>query len=204
MRTDGARHAAGAAPLAAIVLSLAVFAVPSQAEAHIIQGPVGGFTSGLAHPFLGADHLLAMLAVGIWGAQMGGTRIWSLPVTFPLVMAIGGILGMTGFPLPHVELGIALSMLALGAAIAFTWRPAEWIALLLIAVFAICHGYAHGVELPNAAEPAAYATGFVVATGTIHVIGIGIGLLLGKLFDRWFSRGLGGAISIAGLYFLIA
>ena len=74
----------------------------------------------------------------------------------------------------------------------------------MIAVFAICHGYAHGVELPNAADPAAYATGFVVATGTIHLIGIAIGLSLGKLFDGWLSRGLGGVIAAAGVYFLLA
>jgi urease accessory protein len=118
-------------------------------------------------------------------------------------MILGGFLGMAGVPLPHVETGIALSMLVLGAAIVLAWHPPEWVALTVIAFFAICHGYAHGVELPNAADPAAYATGFVIATGTIHVIGIGIGLSLGKLFDGWFSRGLGGGIVAGGLYFLL-
>jgi len=178
--------------------------VPALAEAHITEGPVGGFSAGIAHPFTGLDHLTAMLAVGIWGAQMGGRSVWTLPVTFPLVMTVGGVLGMAGVPLAHVETGIALSMLVLGAAIVLAWRPPEWAALAVIAVFAICHGYAHGVELPNAADPAAYATGFVVATGTIHLIGIGIGLSLGRLFDGWFARGLGGGIIAAGLYFLLA
>jgi urease accessory protein len=178
--------------------------VPELAEAHVTQGPIGGFSAGIAHPFSGLDHLMAMLAVGIWGAQMGGRSVWSLPVTFPLVMTVGGVLGMAGVPLPHVETGIALSMLVLGAAIVLAWRPHEWAALAVIAFFAICHGYAHGVELPNAADPAAYATGFVIATGTIHIIGIGIGLSLGKLFDGWFSRGLGGGIVAGGLYFLLA
>jgi len=177
--------------------------MPEVAQAHVTEGPIGGFTAGIAHPFTGIDHLTAMLAVGIWGAQMGGRSVWTLPVTFPLVMTIGGILGMAGVPLSHIETGIALSMLVLGAAIVLAWRPPEWVALAVIAVFAICHGYAHGVELPDAADPAAYATGFVVATGAIHVIGIGIGLSLGKLFHGWFSRGLGGGVAAAGLYFLL-
>jgi urease accessory protein len=178
--------------------------LPPGAEAHVTAGPIGGFASGLEHPFFGLDHLIAMLAVGIWGAQMGGRRVWTLPVTFPLVMAVGGVIGMAGVALSHIETGVALSMLAFGAVIAFAWRPPEWVALGLVAVFAICHGYAHGVELPNAADPAAYAVGFVIATGTIHVIGIGVGLSLGKLFDGRFARGLGGAVAAAGLYFLVA
>ena len=174
------------------------------ALAHIVAGPLGGFGSGFSHPLFGLDHLLAMLAVGIWGAQMGGRSIWTLPVTFPLVMAFGGVLGMVGFPLPDVEIGIALSMLVLGLAIAFAWRPFEPVAMLIVAVFAIFHGYAHGVELPRAADPVAYSVGFVLATGTIHLCGIGIGLLIGTLFDGKISRGLGGAIAAGGLYFLWA
>jgi urease accessory protein len=167
-------------------------------------GAVGGFQSGLAHPIFGPDHLLAMLAVGIWGAQMGGRRIWTLPVTFPLIMALGGLLGMSGFFLPHVEMGIALSMVALGLAIALAWKPVEWVALGLIGVFAIFHGYAHGVELPNAADPASYAAGFVAATGFIHVVGIGIGLLLAGLFGGWLVEGLGAGIALAGFLFAVS
>ena len=178
------------------------FAVP--AEAHEIAGNAGGFASGFKHPLFGFDHLLAMLAVGIWGAQMGGRRVWALPMTFPLIMALGGIAGMAGLYLPEVEFGIALSVLVLGLAIAFAWRPFEPVALLLIAVFAVFHGYAHGLELPSAADPASYSAGFVIATGLIHVVGIGIGLLIGKLFDGWVSRGLGAAIAAGGVYFLWA
>lgn len=185
------------------VVTLAFFAA-GPAEAHVAGGLLGGFASGLQHPIFGLDHLLAMLAVGIWGAQMGGSRVWTLPVTFPLIMAFGGIAGMTGLYLPSVEIGIALSVLALGLAIAFAWRPFEPVALAMIAVFAVFHGYAHGVELPGAADPAAYATGFVIATGAIHVAGIGIGLALGTLFRGWVSRGLGAAIAVSGLYFLWA
>lgn len=132
---------------------------------------------------------------------MGGRNIWTLPVTFPLIMAAGGILGMSGFALPHVELGIALSVFVLGLAIALAWKAPEWVALLLIALFAVCHGYAHGVELPNAVDPASYAIGFVVATGLIHVAGIAIGLLLGRPWKGQLSRALGAAIAVTGLYF---
>ena len=134
---------------------------------------------------------------------MGGPNVWTLPVTFPIVMAAGGILGMSGFILPYVELGIALSVLILGLAIAFAWKPPEWVALLLIAVFAVFHGYAHGVELPSAVDPASYAVGFVVATGLIHLLGIVLGLLIGLLLNGRLSQTLGGAIALAGLYFAI-
>ena len=185
------------------VFMLAVM-VPALAHAHVGAGPIGGFTAGIAHPFTGFDHLMAMLAVGIWGAQMGGRAVWALPVTFPLIMAAGGLAGMLGLPLPHVELGIALSILALGAAIAVAWRPIELIALVLIGIFAVCHGYAHGVELPTAADPADYAAGFVIATGMIHVLGVGVGLALSKPFNGRFARSLGALIAVGGVYFLVA
>jgi urease accessory protein len=173
------------------------------AAAHTGAEILGGLASGFQHPLFGFDHLLAMLAVGIWGAQMGGRAVWSLPVTFPLIMAMGGLAGMLGIDLPSVETGIALSLLVFGVVIAFAWRPFEIVALALIAVFAICHGYAHGVELPAAADPAAYSAGFVMATGLIHVLGIGIGLVSARTLDGLLSRGLGGAIAVSGIYFLL-
>jgi urease accessory protein len=176
--------------------------VAHPAAAHVVSDPGSGFLSGLQHPLFGLDHLFAMLAVGIWGAQMGGRRVWSLPVTFPLIMALGAIIGMAGVVLPAVEAGIAISVVALGLSIAFAWRPPEIVALLLVAVFAICHGYAHGLELPDAADPAAYAAGFVIATGVIHLFGIGIGLVVGRVYRGRVSRGLGVAIAAAGVYFL--
>jgi urease accessory protein len=184
------------------LISLACLSFP--ALAHTEEGAVGGLLSGFSHPLFGLDHLLAMLAVGIWGAQMGGRLIWTLPVAFPLVMAAGGLLGMAGFTIPHVETGIALSVLALGLVITLALRPPEAIALLLIAIFAIFHGYAHGIEMPSAADPAAYGAGFVAATGLIHVAGIGIGLTLGRLWNGQLSRGIGGLIAAAGVYFLVA
>ncbi|MBZ9708851.1 HupE/UreJ family protein [Mesorhizobium sp. ESP7-2] len=177
--------------------------MPTAVQAHIIQSGSGGFGSGFEHPLTGPDHFLAMFAVGLWGAQIGGRSIWTLPVAFPLIMVLGGIAGIAGIPLPGVEIGIALSIIALGLAIACAWRPAEWMALLLIAVFAICHGYAHGAELPNAADPADYAIGFVIATGLIHLLGIGVGLVLGKPFGGRLSQVLGGLIAVGGIYFLV-
>jgi urease accessory protein len=198
---DLARHRLGAF----LALVLVLIAAPTGgAFAHIIAGTAGGFGQGFEHPLTGADHFLAMFAVGIWGAQMGGRAVWALPVTFPLIMAAGGLAGMLGLPLPHVELGIALSILALGAAIAFAWHPIEIIALVLIGIFAICHGYAHGVELPSAADPADYAAGFVIATGLIHLLGVGVGLALGRPFGGRLARTLGGAIAAGGVYFLVA
>jgi urease accessory protein len=190
---------------AALALVIPLILVPgSGALAHIIQGSASGFGQGFEHPLTGADHFLAMFAVGVWGAQMGGRAVWALPVAFPLIMAAGGLAGMLGLPLPHVELGIALSILALGSAIALAWRPVEADALILIGIFAICHGYAHGVELPSAADPADYAAGFVIATGLIHILGVGVGLGLGRPFDGRLARTLGAVIAAGGIYFLVA
>lgn len=200
MLTAG-RYAAGFLILLTLGVCLAL--LPQSAAAHIIQGAQGGFGSGFAHPLTGPDHFLAMFAVGLWGAQMGGRSVWTLPVTFPLIMVVGGIIGMAGLPLPAIEIGIALSIMALGLAIALAWRPAEWIALILIAYFALCHGYAHGAELPLSADPADYAIGFVLATGMIHLFGIGVGLGLNKPVGGRLARGLGALIGAGGIYFLV-
>lgn len=192
-----------AAAGASFVTGLWFYLLPGPAAAHIIQGAQGGFGSGFAHPLTGPDHFLAMFAVGLWGAQMGGRQVWTLPVTFPLVMVAGGIAGMLGVPLPGIEIGIALSILALGLAIALAWHPAEWAALTLIAYFAVCHGYAHGAELPLAADPADYAIGFVLATGMIHLFGIGVGLALNKPAGGRLARALGALIGVGGIYFLV-
>ncbi len=189
--------------VATTALVIGLIGLPDAAAAHIIRGAQGGFGSGFEHPLTGPDHFLAMFAVGLWGAQMGGRQVWTLPITFPLIMVIGGIIGIAGLPLPAVEIGIALSIMALGLAIALAWRPAEWIALILIAYFALCHGYAHGAELPLSADPADYAIGFVLATGMIHLLGIGVGLGLNKPVGGRLSRGLGALIGLCGIYFLV-
>jgi urease accessory protein len=190
-------------PLAIIGLALGLWMIPQIVQAHIIQTGAGGLASGFEHPLTGPDHFLAMFAVGLWGAQMGGRPVWTLPVTFPLIMVVGGIAGILGIPLPGAEIGIALSIIALGLAIAFAWRPAEWVALALISVFAICHGHAHGAELPRAADPADYAIGFVLATGLIHLFGIAVGLGLDKPYGGRFARALGALLVPGGVYFLV-
>ncbi len=179
-----------------------VLAMVVLAEAHSGQGLAGGFTSGFLHPISGLDHVVAMVSVGLWGAFLGAPAIWLLPVVFPLVMAFGGVLGVAGVPLPGVEIGIALSAIVLGIMVAAAAKPPIWIAAVLVGIFAIFHGHAHGTELPNAANPLAYSLGFVVATGLLHLSGIAFGLL-----DRFPSgkiaiRVLGGVVSLIGLGFL--
>jgi len=188
-----------------LVLCLGLaFGLAESAWGHTASGPLGGFFSGFRHPVFGFDHLLAMFAVGVWGAQIGGRSVWELPVAFPLIMAIGGALGIAGVPLPFTEILVALSMVVLGSAIAVAWRPPAWASIGVVRLFALFHGHAHGVELPAAADPVAYGIGFVLATGLIHVAGIGFGLVLGKAYQGKVSRIAGGAIALCGLYFLFA
>jgi len=179
--------------------------LPQAAAAHITATGSGGLAAGFAHPLTGADHFLAMFAVGLWGAQIGGRSVWSLPVTFPLIMVLGGAAGILGVEVSGaaIETGIALSIVVLGCAIAAAWKPPEWAALLVISFFALCHGYAHGAELPVAADPADYAIGFVIATGMIHVFGVGVGLALNQVRGGQASRALGGAIALAGVGYLV-
>lgn len=181
---------------------LAGLAAAAPAWAHDGTGLAGGFISGFLHPVNGPDHLLAMVAVGLWGAFLGRPLVVVLPVVFPAVMAVGGMLGMSNVPLPPVEIGIALSVLLLGGAIALGLRAPVWAASLIVAVFAIFHGYAHGQELPSAADPIGYSAGFVLATGLLHVAGIGLGLLHARPGGRTVTRGIGGLIAAAGVWFL--
>jgi urease accessory protein len=162
----------------------------------------GGFVAGFMHPLLGPDHVVAMVAVGLWGAFLGAPALWVLPVVFPLVMAMGGVLGVLGIPLPGVEVGIALSAVLLGGMVAFAVRPPLWVAGLLVAVFAVFHGHAHGTELPHESSPLVYSLGFVVATGMLHLAGIGFGALVQSPAGRVAVRAAGGAISVVGLFFL--
>lgn len=181
-------------------LLLVAAAVP--AAAHTGTGLAGGFRSGFLHPLSGFDHLLAMVSVGLWGAFLGRPLIVALPVIFPTVMALGGVLGIAGVPLPPVEIGIALSVLVLGAMIAGKVRAPVWLASLIVAVFAVFHGYAHGRELPSAADPVGYSAGFVLATGLLHVVGIGVGLIADRPGGAAVVRRLGGLVMVAGLWFL--
>jgi urease accessory protein len=180
----------------------AVALLPGAALAHTGIGVIGGFQSGFTHPIFGFDHVVAMIAVGLWGAFLGQPAIWLLPVVFPVVMAFGGLAGVLGVPLPGVEMGIALSAVALGAMVALALRPPLWVAAVLVGAFAIFHGHAHGTELPEAANPLAYGVGFVIATGLLHLSGIVLGLLARWPMGLSAVRVGGGVIACVGLFFL--
>lgn len=171
-------------------------------HAHVQEGPASGFVAGLLHPVLGLDHLLAMVAVGVWGAFLGRPLIWALPVAFPMMMVIGGVLGIAGIDLPAVEPGVALSVVLLGAVIAAAWRAPVPVALVLIAFFGILHGHAHGTELPQSASPAAYASGFVLTTGALHLAGVLFGLVDRMPRGRMLLRLSGAAVGAVGLVLL--
>jgi urease accessory protein len=169
------------------------------AAAHMGTGLPGGFVSGFRHPFTGIDHLLAMVSVGLWGAFLGRPLIYALPVVFPAMMVVGAILGMFVVPLPSVELGIALSVVVLGGCIGLSVRAPVWAALIIVAVFAVFHGYAHGKELPSAADPISYSAGFVLATGLLHVAGICLGLLNDLPNGVVATRSMGAVIATVGI-----
>lgn len=187
-----------------IRLALLAFIVPTRASAHIVGGAAIGFVSGLEHPISGLDHIIAMVAVGLWGAQLGQPAIWLLPVTFPLIMACGGVLGLIGVPLPGSEIAIALSGVCLGAAVLSESRPPLWIAALLVGVFGLFHGYSHGAELPPGQKALLYSIGFVLATGLLHASGIASGMVHRWHWGRLSLRGTGAVIVCGGLFFLWA
>jgi urease accessory protein len=172
------------------------------AQAHTEGGVAGGLLSGFMHPLAGLDHLLAMVAVGIWGATLGRPLVWALPVAFPMLMVVGGVLGISGIDLPYVEVGIAISVIVLGVAIAADWRAPVALAVAIVAMFGVFHGFAHGKELPETAAPAAYAAGFVISTGLLHLAGIAIGLLKAVPRGTQMLRASGGLIAAAGVWIL--
>jgi urease accessory protein len=185
------------AGVAALALGL-----PTLAQAHAESGAASGLLAGLAHPVSGLDHVLAMIAVGLWGAQLGRPAIWLLPVVFPIVMALGGFLGLIGVPLPGLEIGIALSAVALGLMVASAARPPMWVAAALVGVFAVFHGHAHGTELPEGSSGVLYSIGFVVATGSLHAAGVGTGMVQRWPSGRTALRLAGGLVLLAGGWFL--
>lgn len=190
--------------LKSFLMALLFAAIPGVAYAH--DGTnlgLGGFLSGIVHPVLGYDHLLAMLSVGIISAQIGGRAIWTVPSTFVAVMAVGGVLGLMNIGLTVTELGIAVSLVILGLVIAAERRIPMLAVMIGVGFFAIFHGYAHGTEMPDTAEPVLYALGFLVGTAMIHIAGVVIGDI-----SRHYERGkvvlrVGGAlIALVGLLFI--
>ena len=152
---------------------LAYVTILPVAEAHTFGSQGAGLMAGLTHPFVGLDHLLAMFAVGIWAGQLGGRAVWLIPLTFVSVMAVAATLASFGLLLPLMEPAIACSVLVLGLLIAGSVRLPTSVGALLVSLFAVFHGYAHGLELPQAASPILYGAGFVLATALLHGLGIG-------------------------------
>jgi urease accessory protein len=179
-----------------------VLLCPATAFAHTQGGEALSLFSGLAHPVSGLDHVLAMVAVGLWGAQLGAPAIWVLPVAFPLVMAMGGMLGLMGVPVPGIEYGIAASAILLGAAVLFEVRASLFATALLVGVFAIFHGHAHGTELPPGQSALLYSMGFVIATGCLHALGIGIGAVHRWTWGEKLLRAAGGVVAVGGVFFM--
>ncbi len=185
-----------------VVMAATLLLWGSPALAHIEGGQAAGFLTGLGHPWSGFDHVLAMIAVGLWGAQLGNPANWLLPVTFPMVMSLGALLGLLGIPLPGVEIGIACSAILLGAMVLGELRPRLIAAALLVGFFAIFHGHAHGTELPPGQSGLLYSMGFVIATGILHGLGIALGLIQRWPGGQLVLRGAGAVIAVAGMTFL--
>jgi len=185
-----------------ILILLFVLLVAAPALAHVERGQAAGFFTGLSHPVSGLDHVLAMVAVGLWGAQLGAPAMWLLPVIFPMVMAMGGVLGLLGIPLPFVEIAIALSAVLLGLMVMSEARPPVAVAALMVGFFAVFHGHAHGTELPAGQSGLLYSMGFVAATGCLHGVGIAIGLIHRWPVGKIVLRIAGAGVALGGAFFL--
>jgi urease accessory protein len=187
---------------ALLTLSVTMLAYIPTAGAHNIGAEGAGFITGLAHPFMGLDHLLAMIAVGIWAAQTGGSAVWRLPLSFIVMMAFAALISASGFSLPALEPLIAGSVVLLGLMVVFAIRLPINLSMLLVGLFAVLHGYAHGLEIPQASSAILYGSVFVLATTLLHLIGIGLGKVAYR--KHLLSRLIGSMIALAGLYLVTA
>ncbi|MGO4350320.1 HupE/UreJ family protein [Rhizobium sp. RAF36] len=184
------------------LLALIAAAIPAAAYAHPAIGEAAGFSHGFAHPMTGLDHVLAMVMVGVLAFQLGGRATWLLPATFVLVMAFGGALGMAGVNVPFVEIGIALSVIVLGAVVALNIKAPVAAAMAVVGLFAVFHGHAHGAEMPENAAGITYAVGFMMATAILHMAGLALGFAIGRGGERsgfLATRLAGGFATIAGV-----
>jgi len=187
-------------------LTLCTFAlvfVPVAALAHPgAPGHIHGFANGFNHPLSGIDHILAMVAVGLFAAHLGGRALWLVPLSFVSIMALAGVAGMIGIKLPFAEIGIGMSVVVLGLAVAFQLSVPTLAAMALVAFFAIFHGHAHGTEMPESVSGLSYGLGFVSATALLHAIGVGLGIAIGEtgqIYSRRIARIGGLAMAIAGV-----
>ncbi len=187
--------------IAAVGAALAAFSA-STAMAHTGHGSAAGFMAGFSHPLFGADHFLAMLAVGLWAGAIGGRATWLVPGAFVAAMVFGGVMGAQGIALPAVELGIAFSVIALGALLAFNPSLPLAASMAIAAVFAVFHGHAHGSEMPVDASGLAYGAGFILATALLHATGLAAITALKIRLTPAALRITGGAVGVAGLALL--
>jgi len=178
----------------------ATLLAPSLAYAHVGVGPTSGFAHGLTHPLTGLDHIVAMVSVGLWAWQLGGRAVWVVPLSFMTAMSAGAMIGAVGTSIPYVEPGVIASVLVLGLLIAATVRLPLVVSGILVGLFAVLHGHAHGTEMPETVSGLAYGMGFVLATGVLHGGGIGLGLLAQKFDSRHLVRYAGGATVAFGIY----
>lgn len=184
-----------------LVFVLLTLLIPSFAHAHIGAAAASGWVHGLSHPFSGLDHVCAMIAVGLWAAQMGGRALWRVPLAFVSVMMLGGLLGMAAISVPFIEAGIVMSLLVLGVLIAAAVRLPLPMSIAIVGVFAVFHGYTHGAEVPQSISSLGYAAGFMLATALLHLSGMGVALLLKRLERAMLLRAAGGAVAVCGGYF---
>lgn len=178
--------------------------LPGVALAHTGVGETTGFIHGFSHPIGGADHLLAMLAIGLWASQIGGRALWAVPCTFVAVMILGGVFGFSGVTVPFIEEGILISVLIFGVLIAGAFKLPLVYSVLIVGFFAIFHGHAHGAEMPVAIAAPLYIVGFAFATAILHLAGISLGVLLQKTNLPTVNRFAGGAIALSGIYLAIS
>jgi urease accessory protein len=183
-----------------LAMSLLVL-LPNLASAHILPGTSHGLQDGFLHPLTGWDHLLAMIAVGLWATQHRGRALWLIPLSFVGVMFLGGILGLTGVHLPGAEIAIAISVLVLGGLVATMTRFTPSLSVAVVGLFALFHGYAHGHEMPAAAGAVPFSVGFILATVLLHSVGIAAGLAFQK--QPRALRWAGAAIAVSSVCFLI-
>lgn len=177
---------------------LAALTLAPAAQAHVIGAQGAGFGAGFLHPFLGLDHLLAMLAVGLWAAQLGGRALWCVPLASMAAMVFGAMLALGGVILPAVEAGVAASVLILGLLITVSGRLPVLASMLLVGAFAVFHGHAHGTELPPAVSQELYGIGFLLATGMLHTTGLALGMLCRRSLSPHWLPFAGSAIAVAG------
>ncbi|MBI5682657.1 MAG: HupE/UreJ family protein [Deltaproteobacteria bacterium] len=187
-----------------LLLLFAIILTPSLVYAHTGIGHTTGFAYGFSHPLNGIDHILAMLAVGIWAAQTGGRAVWSIPLTFVSIMILGSVLGMFGVAVPFIEQGIVMSVLILGVLISAAVSLPLALSMTIVGLFAVFHGHAHGTEIPAGLSGLNYSIGFVLATSLLHLSGIGVSILFKKLDRPQLFRYAGSVITIAGIYLAFA